>query len=321
MLGRGTRNLSACENREWLPTNKDGQHTKEDFLILDFKFGDWSNVLEHKLNVLKQKSSGTDAKTRIFLEQVDALEKKLSDKERKVVEKQIIDTVKEIDVKVNEISSYTLTNYTANLTIKEITSSVANLCGDGNLSAGEQCDGTKLNSSTCASILGTGYTGTLTCTASCTFNTTRCSAPATTPTIPTTPTNRTTTPATTPEEESNALLWIIIIFAVILIIALVIFFIVRKNRAGEQPAQPSPFISPRPPSFPLNRIPQLPPRPYLPQPARVPIVQQPRPIMLRQPIQPRPIITQPGNTQPQQPRQTSSQSQPSQGDLPPSPPR
>ena len=98
MLGRGTRNLSACENREWLPTNKDGQHTKEDFLILDFKFGDWSNVLEHKLNVLKQKSSGTDAKTRIFLEQVDALEKKLSDKERKVVEKQIIDTIKEIDI-------------------------------------------------------------------------------------------------------------------------------------------------------------------------------------------------------------------------------
>ena len=98
MLGRGTRNLSACENREWLPTNKDGQHTKEDFLILDFKFGDWSNVLEHKLNVLKQKSSGTDAKTRIFLEQVDALEKKLSDKERKVVEKQIIDTIKGIDI-------------------------------------------------------------------------------------------------------------------------------------------------------------------------------------------------------------------------------
>ncbi|MEK6915593.1 MAG: DEAD/DEAH box helicase family protein [Nanoarchaeota archaeon] len=98
MLGRGTRNLSACENREWLPTNKDGQHTKEDFLILDFKFGNWSNVLEHKLNVLKQKSSGTDAKTRIFLEQVDALEKKLSDKERKIVEKQIIDTIKGIDI-------------------------------------------------------------------------------------------------------------------------------------------------------------------------------------------------------------------------------
>jgi len=98
MLGRGTRNLSACENREWLPTNKDGQHTKEDFLILDFKFGDYSNVLVHKLNVLKQKSSGTDAKTRIFLEQVDTLEKNLDEKERKIVEKQIRDTIKEIDI-------------------------------------------------------------------------------------------------------------------------------------------------------------------------------------------------------------------------------
>ncbi len=98
MLGRGTRNLEACENREWLPTNTQGQHSKEDFLILDFKFGDWSNVLQHKLDVSKQRSSGTDAKTRIFLEQIDALEKKLSDKEKKIVEKQIRDTVKGIDI-------------------------------------------------------------------------------------------------------------------------------------------------------------------------------------------------------------------------------
>ena len=98
MLGRGTRNLEACENKEWLPTNNDGQHIKEDFLILDFKFGEWSNVLEHKLNILKPRSSGTDAKTRIFLEQIDTLRKKLSDKEREVIEKQIIDTVKEIDI-------------------------------------------------------------------------------------------------------------------------------------------------------------------------------------------------------------------------------
>jgi type I restriction enzyme R subunit len=67
-------------------------------LILDFKFGDWSNVLEHKLNAIKQKSSGTDAKTRIFLEQVDTLEKNLDEKEKKIVEKQILDTIKEIDI-------------------------------------------------------------------------------------------------------------------------------------------------------------------------------------------------------------------------------
>ena len=98
MLGRGTRSLSACENKEWLPSNKEGQHIKEDFLILDFKFGDWSNVIQHRLNVSKQRSSGTDARTRIFLEQVDALEKNLNEKEKKIVEKQIRDTIKEIDI-------------------------------------------------------------------------------------------------------------------------------------------------------------------------------------------------------------------------------
>lgn len=98
MLGRGTRSISACENKIWLPTNSYGQHSKEDFLILDFKFGDWSNVIQHKLDVSKQRSSGTDAKTRIFLEQVDALEKNLNKKEKKIVEKQIRDTINEIDI-------------------------------------------------------------------------------------------------------------------------------------------------------------------------------------------------------------------------------
>jgi type I restriction enzyme, R subunit len=98
MLGRGTRSISACEHKEWLPTNNYEQHSKEDFLILDFKFGDWSNVLQHKLSVSHKKSSGSDAKTRIFLEQVDTLEKTLSEKEKKVVEKQIRDTIKSIDM-------------------------------------------------------------------------------------------------------------------------------------------------------------------------------------------------------------------------------
>ncbi len=99
MLGRGTRNLSACENKEWLPSNPEtGEHIKNEFLILDFKFGDWSNVLEHKLNVIKQKTSGNDAKTRIFLEQVETLKKNLDNKEKKIIEKQIIDTINKIDI-------------------------------------------------------------------------------------------------------------------------------------------------------------------------------------------------------------------------------
>ena len=98
MLGRGTRNLDSCENKDWLPSNAEGQHIKDNFLIIDFKFGDWSNVIEHKLIHLNQKSPAIDAKTRIFLEQVDTLKKKLTDSERNIVEKQIRDTIKEIDI-------------------------------------------------------------------------------------------------------------------------------------------------------------------------------------------------------------------------------
>ena len=99
MLGRGTRSISACRHKEWLPSDKvTGEHKKNDFLILDFKFEKWSNILMHKLNASKQKSSGTDAKTRIFLGRVDLLEKKLDEKEKRIIEKQILDTIKEIDI-------------------------------------------------------------------------------------------------------------------------------------------------------------------------------------------------------------------------------
>src|SRR3989338_239330 len=99
MLGRGTRSISACRHKEWLPSDKvTGEHKKNDFLILDFKFEKWSNILMHKLNASKQKSSGTDAKTRIFLERVDLLEKKLDEEEKRIIEKQIINTIKEIDI-------------------------------------------------------------------------------------------------------------------------------------------------------------------------------------------------------------------------------
>lgn len=102
MLGRGTRNLEACTGKEghpeWLPTTKDGIHFKDNFLLLDFKFGEWSNVLVHKLESSKQRSPGIDAKTRIFLEQIDLLGKDLNEKEKEIVEKQIRDTIKEIDI-------------------------------------------------------------------------------------------------------------------------------------------------------------------------------------------------------------------------------
>lgn len=96
MLGRGTRNLEACKHKDWLPS-KNGTAVKENFLILDFKFGDHSNVEFHKLDRTKNRSKVVDSKTRIFLEQVDLLEKKLDQKQRKVIEKEIIASVRAID--------------------------------------------------------------------------------------------------------------------------------------------------------------------------------------------------------------------------------
>ena len=49
-------------------------------------------------------------------------------------------------------------------------------CGNGMLDTGEKCDTTNLNGKTCADIVGIGSTGTLTCDASCNFNTTLCTA-------------------------------------------------------------------------------------------------------------------------------------------------
>jgi hypothetical protein len=54
------------------------------------------------------------------------------------------------------------------------------ICGNGIAESGEQCDGTQLaNSPTCAIAKGTGYTGTVSCTANCTIDTTKCVTPVT----------------------------------------------------------------------------------------------------------------------------------------------
>ncbi len=97
MLGRGTRNLETCKHKDWLP-HKDGVAVKDNFLILDFKFGEHSNVEFHDLDRTREKSKLIDAKTRIFLEQVDLLEKDLKENEKEVIEKAIIETVRSIDI-------------------------------------------------------------------------------------------------------------------------------------------------------------------------------------------------------------------------------
>jgi hypothetical protein len=49
------------------------------------------------------------------------------------------------------------------------------VCGNNIKETGETCDGTDLGSATCASVMGTGYTGTLSCDTGCTsFNTNAC---------------------------------------------------------------------------------------------------------------------------------------------------
>jgi len=53
----------------------------------------------------------------------------------------------------------------------------ASLCGNGGLDSGEQCEGTNLNSQSCSSVFGTGWTGTLSCSPSCAFDTSGCTAP------------------------------------------------------------------------------------------------------------------------------------------------
>lgn len=97
MLGRGTRNIKACKNKEWLP-HPNGTAVKDDFLILDFVFGDYSNVKAHELDPTRKRSATEDIKTRIFKEQLDILKKPLEEKDRKIIEKNIRKTVKEIDV-------------------------------------------------------------------------------------------------------------------------------------------------------------------------------------------------------------------------------
>jgi hypothetical protein len=49
-------------------------------------------------------------------------------------------------------------------------------CGNGSIDAGEDCDGSNLGGETCSSVLGAGYTGSLSCSA-CSFNTSACVAP------------------------------------------------------------------------------------------------------------------------------------------------
>ncbi|MGV8142170.1 MAG: DEAD/DEAH box helicase family protein [Candidatus Pacearchaeota archaeon] len=96
MLGRGTRNYSACNHKSWLPL-KEGVHVKDDFRILDFKFGDFSNVKEHQLESSKETKYSVDSKVNIFTKEVSLLKKKLSSVEKEIIENRIREDVTKIN--------------------------------------------------------------------------------------------------------------------------------------------------------------------------------------------------------------------------------
>lgn len=92
MMGRGTRNLIACKNKEWLPNRE-----KKEFLILDFNIGNHSNIEFHKLKKSKESKVGTDPLTKIFLNRVELLKKNLDPKQKEFVEKIIIDELEALN--------------------------------------------------------------------------------------------------------------------------------------------------------------------------------------------------------------------------------
>lgn len=96
MLGRGTRSLSACKHKDWLPL-KEGIHTKEDFKILDFKFGDFSNMKQHHLEPTYTSKMTEDVKVKIFNKEVELLKKRLSPEEKTIIERRIIEQITLID--------------------------------------------------------------------------------------------------------------------------------------------------------------------------------------------------------------------------------
>jgi type I restriction enzyme R subunit len=92
MVGRGTRNLAACEHPEWLPNRE-----KRDFLILDFAIGGHSNVKYHEFEVTTEKEPGTDVITRIFENRVRLLEKPLDSDQKNLISEKIITALDDLD--------------------------------------------------------------------------------------------------------------------------------------------------------------------------------------------------------------------------------
>ena len=86
-------------HKDWLPVLEEGFHDKRDFRILDFKFGDFSNVKEHDLEKSDKSYSTEDVRIKIFNKELKLLKEKLTEKEKEIIEKHIFGNVKKIDQK------------------------------------------------------------------------------------------------------------------------------------------------------------------------------------------------------------------------------
>lgn len=92
MVGRGTRDLESCKNKDWLPNRE-----KKDFLILDFTIGGHSNIRYHKFKEAKERKVATDVFTKIFINRVDLLKKKLDPKQKGFIEEKILYDINSLD--------------------------------------------------------------------------------------------------------------------------------------------------------------------------------------------------------------------------------
>ena len=135
MVGRGTRNKGAVRSShiKYLPKYEE-IHDKQDFRILDFMFGDFSNIKEHQLESSDNKKSGEDIRVKIFKKEVDLLKNRLNNEEKEVIEKDILEKVSKIDQKsfivkekVPMIKKFIAREYNLEEHIKELKEEIAPL--------------------------------------------------------------------------------------------------------------------------------------------------------------------------------------------------
>lgn len=92
MVGRGTRNFKSCKHPEWLPNRG-----KNDFLIMDFNIGGFSNLHFHHINRAVDKEPQKSTLTKIFENRIQLLKKPLTNEQRILISSKIMNNVDALD--------------------------------------------------------------------------------------------------------------------------------------------------------------------------------------------------------------------------------